>query len=254
MCGTRGPAVHHGGCSRPARCLRRQPEARPSAGTTTGPASLSIRRSRRRELRARTRTARRVAPRREKRPGRAPPSRSTAASVLASLTRLAGTDLPTGIGAARLPRARARARHGRCRSAPESSPTLVALAREAAAGRGAPAADDVHPTRPLPPAPPDPLTRRGRSGPPTTDIVCFTSGCCTQSCPRTRSCPRGWQPQGGHCVSGADDEHTKYVSDRTGALKAVCGQAQRTRGYPPRTVGMTVANLRDLSFTYQCGE
>ena len=207
-------------CSLPAACLRRQPEA-------------GLLRGRRRRWHPRrcaerggARSERALGrldewhPAREKRPGRAPPSRSTAEGNLASLTRLAGTDLPAGIGAARAPRATARARAGRCRSAPESP------ARDA---------------RPVPAA--------ATPVPPTTDIVCFTSGCCTQSCPRTRPCPRGWQPQGGHCVSGADDEHTKYVFDKARVLMAVCCQAQRTQGYPARTVDMAVANLRGVSFT-----
>lgn len=226
MCGTRGPAVHHGWRSRPAPCLIRpapclirQPEARHLQ------ARLRRRHPRRCAERGGARSERALGrldewqPAREERPGRAPPSRSAAESNLASLTRLAGTDLPTGIGAARAPRATARARHGRCRSAPGSS------ARP--------------PTRS-----PAAATR-----PPTTDIVCFTSGCCTQSCPRTGPCPRGWQPQGGHCVSGADDEHTKYVSYRARVLMPVCCQAQRTQGYPARTVEMAVANVRGVSFT-----
>ena len=195
-----------------------------SAGTTTALASPSMCRTRRREVREGTWTARRVAPAREKRPGRAPPSRSTAEGNLASLTRLAGTDLPTG--------------HRRCPSAESygtrscwSMPIRARVVRAA-------------PTRS--PAAATPVT-------PTTDIVCITSGCCTQSCPRTRLCPRGWQPQGGHCVSGADDEHTKYVFyEARGVLPGPEGA-----GVPrssPAPVDVAVANLRGVSFTQLCSQ
>ena len=170
-----------------------------SAGTTTALASPSMCRTRRREVRARTRTARRVAPAREKRPGRAPPSRSTAEGNLASLTRLAGTDLPTGIGDTRAPRATERARAGRCRSAPESS------------ARPRPA----HPPRPL-------LSPRPRT-------LCASPQDVAHKVALGRACARVAGNLRADIVCREPMMNTQSTSS---TRPAVCCQAQRTQVYP----------------------